>query len=161
MQGRHIYDYIISPFEQVSLDAKLLNPWRTRFRSRMDSTLIGTEGSLLSGGQRRRIAIAKALLRNLKVLYVEVPFEPSVPLLTPAPSLLDEATSALGSTSEAFVQAAVDRASKSRTTIAVAHRLSTIQHADIIYALERGGVVQRGSDGELMRRGGRLGWILK
>ncbi len=99
-------------------------------------TMVGEQGVKLSGGQRQRLAIARAMLKNAPIL------------------LLDEATSALDTESERQVQAAMDKLMQGRTTLVIAHRLSTVTGADLIYVVDSGRVVERGTHVELMARGG-------
>lgn len=99
-------------------------------------TMIGDRGSRLSGGQRQRLSIARAILKNPPIL------------------ILDEATSALDSESEKLVQEALEHLMQDRTTLVVAHRLSTIKHADLICVVHEGRIVERGTHNELYALGG-------
>jgi ATP-binding cassette subfamily B protein len=100
------------------------------------NTVVGERGYRLSGGEKQRVAIARVLLKD------------------PAVLILDEATSALDSVSERIVQSALDTAARGRTTIAIAHRLSTVINADVIFVVDAGEVVERGTHSELVALGG-------
>ena len=99
-------------------------------------TMIGENGVKLSGGQRQRIAIARAMLKNAPIL------------------LLDEATSSLDTKSERAVQEALSNLMQNRTTIVVAHRLSTIQSADLIHVIDEGRIAESGNHEELLQLNG-------
>lgn len=117
------------------LDAAHVSDFLAKMPQGLD-TPVGPRGSNLSGGQRQRVAIARALLRDTPIL------------------LLDEATSALDAQSEKVVQDALDRLAKGRTTLVIAHRLSTVHGADKIVVMDRGRVVDEGRHEELLARGG-------
>ncbi|KAI0562214.1 ABC transporter type 1 [Gracilaria domingensis] len=106
-------------------------------------TLVGPRGDAISGGQRQRVAIARSLIRRPPIL------------------LLDEATSALDSASEGIVQEALDRAASERTTIVVAHRLSTIRNADVIAVVRKGRIIESGTHDVLLRRNGAYAELIQ
>ncbi len=106
-------------------------------------SFVGERGVMLSGGQKQRIAIARAILRDAPVL------------------LLDEATSALDAKSELAVQKAVDKLSKDRTTLIVAHRLATVKKADRIIVLDEGAIVAQGTHAQLVKQGGLYAQLAK
>src|SRR5699024_4869412 len=99
-------------------------------------TLVGARGHRFSGGEQQRLAIARTLLRNPPIL------------------VLDEATSALDNTTETHVQLALDQLAEQRTTLMIAHRLSTVMSADTVVVLENGRIVETGAPQDLLQAGG-------
>jgi ATP-binding cassette, subfamily B, bacterial MsbA len=124
----------IEQLEKAARDANALD-FINALPQRFD-TLIGEDGAMLSGGQRQRVAIARALIKN-------------APLL-----ILDEATSALDSESERLIQDALEHLMRGRTTLVIAHRLSTVENADLIVVLDHGRIVESGTHGSLLEIGG-------
>ena len=123
--------------EEIEAAARAANAYE--FISQLSEgfdTIVGERGIKLSGGQRQRIAIARAILKDPHVL------------------ILDEATSSLDNESERLVQEALERLMQGRTTLVIAHRLTTIERADQIIVLKEGEVVERGTHEELLARGG-------
>eukprot|EP01018_Ginkgo_biloba_P030329 Gb_08616 [translate_table: standard] len=119
--------------EEIKVAAEIANA--AKFISKMPQgfdTMVGERGNQLSGGQKQRVAIARAILKNPRIL------------------LLDEATSTLDAESERVVQEALDRVMINRTTVVVAHRLSTIRNADLIAVVQRGSIVEKGTHSELI-----------
>ena len=145
--GHLFHETIRQNLALAAPDADDEQMWSALSRARMDhvvrelgdglDTMIGERGYRLSGGERQRLTIARLLLASPRVV------------------ILDEATSALDSTSEAFVQAALDEAMAERTALVIAHRLSTIRRADRILVIEGGRVVEQGPHDELLAAGGR------
>ena len=101
------------------------------------ATIVGDRGVKVSGGQRQRIAIARAFLKDAPIL------------------VLDEATSSLDTESERLIQDALERVMRDRTTLVIAHRLSTVEHADLVVVLDRGRIVEQGTHEALIARGGQ------
>ena len=120
---------------QLALKSAYLDEFVQSLPNGLD-TEIGERGVTLSGGQKQRLAIARAIIRN-------------APLV-----ILDEATSALDNRSEKVVQKALDELMKGRTTLVIAHRLSTVRDADVIMVINDGQIVEKGSHDELLQQNG-------
>lgn len=137
-----LYGKLDASDEEVMRAVKAANAWE--FIEKLPegiNTMVGERGSSLSGGQRQRIAIARALLKDPRIL------------------ILDEATSALDTESEKVVQDALDNLMQGRTAIVIAHRLSTVRNADVIYVLQNGELKESGSHEELLAADGLYSYL--
>ena len=119
---------------QTAIELAKIDQFTSEFPKGLD-TIVGDRGAMLSGGQKQRIAIGRAILKNSPYL------------------LLDEATSSLDTKSESQIQEALKELMKNRTTLVVAHRLSTIENADLILVLHNGEIIERGTHNDLIERG--------
>ena len=119
---------------QTAIELAKIDQFTSEFPKGLD-TIVGDRGAMLSGGQKQRIAIGRAILKNSPFL------------------LLDEATSSLDTKSESQIQEALKELMKNRTTLVVAHRLSTIENADLILVLHNGEIIERGTHNDLIERG--------
>ncbi len=142
--NRSLYDNIVYNFDKTSfIDTKVKNALAdTYIESVIDkipegiNTIVGDRGSIFSGGEKQRICIACEIIKNPNIL------------------ILDEATSSLDSISEEIVQSAINNVSKGRTSIVIAHKLSTIKNADCIYVIQDGCIVEYGKHDELIKQKG-------
>jgi ATP-binding cassette, subfamily B, bacterial len=139
---RHHWPALVVAFVAIIYEgfADLLEPWPIKMAlERMPQgydTMIGDRGATLSGGQRQRIAIARAIIRDSPIL------------------ILDEPSSGLDAASEELVFEELNRLTRNKTTSVIAHRLTTVRKADVIFVLQDGVVVESGAHGELLARGG-------
>lgn len=130
---------VLEEFERADIEKAATDAYAMSFIKEMSKGLdtdIGENGVKLSGGQRQRLALARALLKNAPIL------------------ILDEATSALDTESERYIQDVLRKIMKNRTTLVVAHRLSTIENADIILVMEKGEIIEKGTHDELIGKNG-------
>ncbi|MBT8114242.1 MAG: ATP-binding cassette domain-containing protein, partial [Arenicella sp.] len=137
--GRNIMYGMLDQFDQARLDAAIKAAHVDEFLNELPDgleTVVGEHGLRLSGGQRQRIAIARAIYKNSPIL------------------ILDEATSALDNKSERYVQDALETLMQGRTSLVIAHRLSTVENADEIVVLEAGRIVEQGRHRKLLKKGG-------
>jgi len=137
--GRNIMYGMLDEYDEDRLDAAIKAAHVDEFLHEMPlglDTMVGEGGLRLSGGQRQRVAIARAIYKNAPIL------------------ILDEATSALDNKSERFVQDALETLMQGRTSMVIAHRLSTVENADKILVLERGKIVEQGSHKRLLKKAG-------